>query len=185
MSLEGLRASQAAAHDALAAASSAGLDTATPCKDWNLAQLIDHLVGTQAWMLTVAKQDTAEGVGAAASGGDFVATFDELATMVAAAFAEPGFADRKLDLPFGTFTGAQFIELASLETLVHAWDVARAVGQPTDLAPSTSQQLLEVARAGVDASMRGEHGNFGPELEAPSGATDADRLAAFLGRDAS
>lgn len=184
MSIEGLRASQEAAHDVLAAVPKDQLDAPTPCSDWNLGQLIDHLVGTQAFMLSASGGEPPEGAGTGASRGDFVAVFDDLSAKVASALSAPGFAERKLDLPFGTFTGAQFVQFASLETLVHAWDVARALGRSTDLAPATAEGLLQVARAGVHDSMRGPQANFGPELDPPAGASPADRLAAFLGRNA-
>jgi uncharacterized protein (TIGR03086 family) len=73
--------------------------------------------------------------------------------------------------------------LAITDTFVHTWDLAKATGQSTDLAPELAAVLLEQARASIQDSFRGPEGApFGAEQTAPEGASNADRLAAFLGR---
>ena len=62
-------------------------------------------------------------------------------------------------------------------------DLAQATGQSTDLAPELAAALLEGAKASIPDEFRGPEGApFGPKQEAPTGATAADELAAFLGR---
>lgn len=76
-----------------------------------------------------------------------------------------------------------FLFLASVDTFTHAWDLARATGQSSDLDPELAEQLLAGAKASIPDSVRGaEPMPFGPEQTAPANATAADRLAAFLGR---
>ncbi|MFT4865258.1 MAG: hypothetical protein ACI8RE_001446, partial [Ilumatobacter sp.] len=64
------------------------------------------------------------------------------------------------------------------------WDLAKATGQSTDLAPELAAQLLEASRQMIQPGFRGEDGAapFGVEQEYPEGACNADQLAAFLGR---
>ena len=116
--------------------------------------------------------------------GDFVASFDEGAAQAVAAFQTEGAMDRRVRLPFGELPGSQFLYLAATDTFVHGWDLAMATGQPTDLAPELAAQLLDGARNAIGDSMRGPDGAapFGPEQKAPEGASNADQLAAFLGR---
>ncbi len=74
--------------------------------------------------------------------------------------------------------------LSVTDIFTHAWDLAKATGQSTDLDAGIAGALLEAARSSVQDSFRGPEGApFGPEHAAPAGATAADRLAAFLGRE--
>jgi uncharacterized protein (TIGR03086 family) len=72
------------------------------------------------------------------------------------------------------------------DQVVHAWDLTRATGGSTDIAPGLSSELLNEATSIVTPDMRGAEGAaaFGEEQMAPADATAADRLAAFLGRTA-
>jgi uncharacterized protein (TIGR03086 family) len=73
--------------------------------------------------------------------------------------------------------------LMTTDTLTHAWDLAKATGQDTNLAPELASQLLEQSRQSILPAFRSEEGNiFGLEQDAPADASPADQLAAFLGR---
>ncbi len=75
------------------------------------------------------------------------------------------------------------MSLATTDTLTHAWDLAKATGQNTDLAPDLAEQLLAGARVAISDDVRGDEPMpFGKEQPCPEGASAADRLAAFLGR---
>jgi uncharacterized protein (TIGR03086 family) len=150
----------------------------TPCDEWDVKGLIDHLVGAQFFLVSLA-------TGAELDAGDLndpVSAFDRASAAIAAAFADPSFATREMDLPFGNFTGAQFMDFASLETLAHGWDLAIATGHSTDLAPELSEHLLNVARAMMGDTRPEGNPNFAAEKAANNAATPTDRLAAYLGR---
>lgn len=73
--------------------------------------------------------------------------------------------------------------LAMLDTFQHAWDLAKATGQKTDLHAELAESLMDLAVAHMANVPRGEEpAPYGPEQTAPAGAPAADRLAAFLGR---
>ena len=101
-----------------------------------------------------------------------------------AAFSADGALDRTLDLPFGPTPARGFLGIATGDCFTHGWDLARAIGVDTDLDPELAAELLDTVKAMMAPSFRGADGSaaFGPELDAPEGATAADRLAAFLGR---
>src|ERR1019366_571351 len=163
MSIDTLAEAQSAARIVLAGVSSDQLAASSPCAEWDVAAIIDHLVGAQYWFVQAISASSTPGDGAVkASSGDYRAAFDEAAGSVMGALSEDGFATRTVELPFGTFSGAQFIDFASLETLAHAWDVARATSQNTDLAPVAAVHLLEVARTTMSDDGRGPDANFGP-----------------------
>ena len=180
---EVLAQSQDVARSVLANVGNDQLDLETPCKDWTVAQLIDHLVGGQHWARSglqgVEMTDTGEG----SAQGDFVATFDQAARDNLAAFAEDGALGRTVNPGFGDMPAPALMGLSATDTFTHSWDLARATGQDTDLAPGLAAQLLEQSRQAIQPAFRSEEGTlFGPEQAAPEGASPADQLAAFLGR---
>ncbi len=93
--------------------------------------------------------------------------------------------DKTVDLPWGQMPGGAFMGLATTDIFTHSWDLARATGQSTDLDPELAAQLLAGSKASIQDAFRGPDGSgapFGPQQQAPDGATTADQLAAFLGR---
>ena len=112
-----------------------------------------------------------------------MAAYDEGAQQAIAAFQADGVMEKTLTLPWGQMPGSAFMGIASIDTLAHGWDLAKATGQDTDLAPELSAGLLQGAKAAISPAFRSEDGAvFGPEQSAPAGASNADQLAAFLGR---
>lgn len=181
MSIDTLTATQRAARSVLGGVSENQLTAASPCSEWNVAALIDHLVGSQHWFLEAISAAKPAEAGADASTGDYRAAFDEVSASVMDALSADGFESRAVELPFGTFTGAQFVDFVGLETLAHSWDVAKATSQDTDLAPDAAAHLLEVAQT-MMGDDRVENANFGSVQPCAPDAPAADRLAAFLGR---
>ena len=79
------------------------------------------------------------------------------------AFRADGLMERTLTLPFGQMPGSAFLGLAATDTFTHGWDLAKATGQDTDLAPDLAAALLAGARS-IPPSFRSEDGAvFGPE----------------------
>jgi uncharacterized protein (TIGR03086 family) len=117
--------------------------------------------------------------------GDFAAAFDEGAQRCIAAFSADGVMDKTLTLPWGQMPGAAFVGLAATDTFAHGWDLAKATGQATDLSPDLAAGLLAGIRPALSDAFRGPDGKapFGPARDAPAGASNADQLAAFLGRE--
>jgi uncharacterized protein (TIGR03086 family) len=162
------------------------LDDATPCQSWDVRAVVNHIVGNSYWFAAStnagASPDRAPETDYA--DGDIVAAFDEGARQTVAAFSAPGAMEKMIKLPFGEFPGAAFCALATTDTFTHGWDLAKATGQSTDLAPALAAELLVGARASIPDQFRGPDGvaPFGAQAEPPASATEADKLAAFLGR---
>jgi uncharacterized protein (TIGR03086 family) len=153
----------------------------TPCASWDVRALISHFTGSARWTAaTISGAEPDEGE----PGEDFVAGYAESIRAALSAFAADSALDRTVSLPFGEFSGAALMALGAREQFTHGWDLARAIGLPTDLDPDLADELLTEARgAGLDA-FRGLDGMafFGAATLVPAGASAADRLAAFLGR---
>jgi uncharacterized protein (TIGR03086 family) len=160
------------------------LGAPTPCASWDVRALINHFIGTARW---AAASVAGEAVAAEAdyAAGDFVAAYEESIQIAVAAFTAEGALGRTVQLPpFGELSGSSLMMRAATDQFTHGWDLARAIGLPTDLDPGLAAELLGQVRLGVTDAMRGADGQapFGPAVVAPATAGPADLLAAFLGR---
>lgn len=183
MSTASLAQAQDVARDVLSNVTADQLDLDTPCRDWKVRDLIDHLVGGQHWARCGVQGSGAPESGEGSADGDYVATFDAAAAANLAAFEEPGALGRTVNPGFGDMPAGALMGLSTTDTFTHAWDLAKATGQSTDLAPDLATALLAQSRQAIQPAFRSEEGAiFGFEQEAPEGAPAADQLAAFLGR---
>jgi len=169
--------------DILARVRPEDLDAPTPCASWDVHALVNHFVGTARWWATTIAGDS-EVAGADYAAGDYVAAYEESISIAVAAFGSHGALEKTVRLPFGEFPGAVLLGLAATEQFTHGWDLARAIGDSTNLDPELAAGLLSQARLSVPDALRGPDGEalFGLAAEAPAGAGKADQLAAFLGR---
>jgi uncharacterized protein (TIGR03086 family) len=182
--MEALSRSLESTRAVLAKAQPGDLDAATPCASWDVSALINHFVGTARWWAaSVTGAGAADDVDYAA--GDFVSAYEESILIVTSAFEAEGVLEQTFRLPFGEFPGAVVLAFATTEQFTHGWDLARAIGDRTDLDPELAAELLDQARFAITTdAYRGADGValFGPATQAPAGASPADQLAAFLGR---
>lgn len=153
----------------------------TPCSEWDVRALINHLVHINiryaAIANGVAPPDEADHVG-----NNPASALQESGRAAREAFLRPGMLEQPYDAPWGKIPGSMMVQHVVNELLAHGWDLARATGQSTDITPDLAEESLAIWRE-WSAHIPRSHGSpFGPEQAAPNGATAADRLAAFLGR---
>ena len=183
MTVQALEQAITSTRGVLAGVSPNQLDGPTPCAQWKVSDLINHIVGAQQFFTAGVTGQPQSGDEQDFASGDYLGAFDESAKTCVAAFSADGVMEKMLTLPFGPMPGAGFVGLAATDTFTHGWDLAKATGQDTALAPELATQLLAGARQMIQPAFRSEEGTvFGPEQAAPAGASDADQLAAFLGR---
>ncbi len=159
----------------------------TPCASWNVGEVINHMIGGAKLATSTVESGSWADDGSTApdfSAGDYLAAFDQGFEDLKKAFGKPDADGKTLALPFGPMPAEAFFGIVTSDMFVHGWDLAKATGQPTDLDPAFAQTLLEQSKANIQDAFRGPDGKapFGPEQQAPDGASVADQLAAFLGR---
>lgn len=183
MSTQPFEQAVAVGREVLANVSADQMDAPTPCASWNVAELVNHIVGAQHFFVAGMKGQPPADAGDAA-GGDYMAAYDAASAEAVACFQEEGALQRTVALPFGEMPGAAVMGMAMTDTFQHAWDLAKATGQDTDLAPELASALLAASQQSIQDAFRGPEGApFGAKADAPDGASNADQLAAFLGRE--
>jgi uncharacterized protein (TIGR03086 family) len=142
----------------------------TPCPDWTLSDLVDHVVlGTANFARSVRGEHVDWSAPTPHVGPERVDAFRTAAADLLTAWRERG---------EGAEPGPDW---QSAETAVHAYDLAAALGRSTaDLDPEVAERGLAFMRAHLRPEIRGEA--FGPEQAAPEGADPYQRIAAFAGR---
>jgi uncharacterized protein (TIGR03086 family) len=155
------------------------LASPTPCTEWTVQQLIDHLVGGTAYLLSAAQNRApAQPTGAA------LVDYRRGVSDVLKALEVPGAMDRTCISPLGfEWQVSQAVAGTFMDVLIHSWDLARATGQDELLDPA----LVEACTAMFlpDMPERGRAaGIVGPAVDAGDDASPQDRLLAAMGRRA-
>jgi uncharacterized protein (TIGR03086 family) len=157
--------------------------TATPCSDWTVRQLVDHLIDEQRWVPPiVAGKSLAQAQAVVDSpqvGEDPVAHWDAAAAASRTAIGEPGALEREVTLSRGQTPATEYLSELILDLAVHSWDLGRAVGI-TDPLPADLISHAAGLVQGVDLSSTGA---FDPPVSVSPDASDEDRLMAATGRD--
>jgi uncharacterized protein (TIGR03086 family) len=154
-------------------------DAATPVPDWRARDVVTHLVEWFAGFLA-----GSAGVDLAGVPVDEPAlAWQRRAADVQTLLDDPATAGRRLTNPHvGDLPLAEAIDrFYTTDVLMHAWDLARASGQPDPIEPDVAEDLLAGLRE-IEGMLRSS-GQYGPAVPAPPDATPGDRLMAFLGHD--
>jgi uncharacterized protein (TIGR03086 family) len=163
-------------------------DDPTPCSDWTVRQLVNHLVGGHRLytrVLSGKPLPPPDRVGRRGDvdqlGDDPAAAFRTTAEEMMAAFRRPGVLERTHALPAGTLPGPAVVHLRTVETLVHGWDLASATGQAVPFRDEIAADELAFSEQLLGRLPEGRQ-PFAPSRPVPDGAPAIDRLAALLGR---
>jgi uncharacterized protein (TIGR03086 family) len=149
----------------------------TPCTQFNVAQLTEHLL------------NSITAIGGMA-GAEMAATDEsdspERRVVSAARPALDAWHRRGLEgnVPFGKgeMPAKGACGILSLEFLVHAWDYARAVGHDVNAPETLAEYVLSLARATIQPELRSRAG-FDDPVAVAEDADALDRLVAFTGRN--
>jgi len=158
----------------------------TPCTEWNVRDLVNHLVNEDRWAKPLFDGKTIAEVGDALDGdllGDAPKNVwsDARSEAVAAITAE-GAMDRIVHVSFGDIPGSEYTMQLLVDHVIHAWDLARAIGVDEDLDPELVQLCYKVL-APQEQMLRGS-GVYGDRVEVPKDASLQTKLLALVGRRA-
>lgn len=150
------------------------LDAATPCDEWAVRDLLNHMLDTQRYFLAAARGEEASPP--SPNPPDVLSDnprqdFERIQADVTDAFSQDGVIDR---------TGPA-IGIAFADQLLHGWDLARATGQDETMPDG----LAQAAYATIHGRFTDEQrtGVFKPEVQVGEDATPQQRLLAYTGRN--
>ena len=159
-------------------------DDPTPCAEWTVRDLANHVVGEDLWTAPLMEGGTIAEVGDRFD-GDLLGD-DPIKSALAAAWEAKESVARELPrhgtvhLSYGEEQATEYVLQLAADHLIHGWDIAAATGGDTRLDPHL---VAEVAAWFADREeLYRSGGAIGPR-QASSGDPQADLLAAF-GRDA-
>jgi uncharacterized protein (TIGR03086 family) len=124
---------------------------ATPCADWDVCDLVVHVVGGNRFASMVLSGRTAsEAMEAVMSAPQLGATpledFEESASLMRRGFRRPGALEVRVSHPLGEIVGGRFLGLRVFDVTVHAWDLGTAIGNDVVLEEDLVESVLETAR---------------------------------------
>lgn len=161
----------------MAAVSVGQLSGPTPCADWDVQQLIDHMVGGTDYLLSALAGEPPR-----QRSGQSVADYERGLAQLHAGLRSPGGLERMCMSPLGfEWPVAHAVAGTFMDALIHTWDLATATGQDASLDP----ELVDACTAMFlpDMPERGRaSGLVGPAVDVPAGASAQDRLLAAMGR---
>jgi uncharacterized protein (TIGR03086 family) len=161
----------------------------TPCEDWAVSDLVQHLIDEQLWAAPLLHGQDLESAGKVVEGtrrlpveggvgANLAEQWDEAITASADAVIEPGALGRTVALSRGQTPVPEYlIELIS-DLTVHAWDLGTAIGYPDPLPEELAAFVYETMK---DVDLSGS-GMFKPPVDVSEDAPIVDKLVAAAGR---
>ena len=168
------------AADVIARIPAERLGDPTPCTEWDVRGVINHMVNGNLRFAALIAGEPGPERGEDALGNDPLAAFRGSVGELCAAFDREGVLDQTFPTPVGEAPGTLLVSMRTCELSIHTWDLAAATGQPRDLDPDLVAFAESMFRA--RPIPRGGQSPFGPEQPVPDGAPAPDRLAAYAGR---
>ncbi|MEU1270695.1 TIGR03086 family metal-binding protein [Streptomyces sp. NPDC005799] len=159
----------------------------TPCAGWTLRRLVAHMAAQHHGFAAAARGagQEAERRREPADMDDPAGAHRAAAADVLGAFGEPGVEQREFVLPElgGSFPGRIAVGFHFVDYVVHAWDVAAALGAAVELPDEVLGAALAVARrVPTDPARRGPGFAFAPVVRGPEGAGPLEETLRLLGR---
>jgi uncharacterized protein (TIGR03086 family) len=151
-----------------------------PCDGWTARDVVAHVVRNQRSMAAAATGSEAKEM---AADEDPARAWTETYESVVALTEDADVLRQPVNGPAGPMPFEEALGgLVSMDTCIHTWDLARAVGGDERLDPDAVHLAWEMLQP-LDAVLR-RPGVFGPKLDAPTDADEQTRLLYFLGRRA-
>ena len=145
----------------------------TPCSEWDVEALINHLVSAQ------------NGIAGRVSGSQVAAGSTPLETLDAAVLAmvaaakAPGGLEKKVQGRQGEVPAGQMLNIGTMDVSLHTWDLAKATGQDTTLDAGVVEHIFPALEEMVKG---GPSPAFADSMESPANASRQDKMIALSGR---
>lgn len=157
----------------------------TPCTDWDVLAVTNHLVYENRWAVALLNGKTIEEVGDAFEGdlvgGDPRRVYRESSIEVKEILSQSDSMSRTCHISSGPVSGAEYACQLFLDTLIHGWDISVGVGRPVVLDTGLVEACIPVAQ--LTAAQAAGSGSFAKPVPVESHLSPQTRLLALLGRE--
>lgn len=161
-----------------------GWANATPCTEWSVRDLVNHLVNENLWTPELLAGKTIEEVGDRFDGDllgdDPLGAWERSAQAARDAVANTRDLDQPVNVSWGQIPAQEYISQLTLDHVVHGWDLGKGIGRDADLEPATVEFAWEYSDA--NRELITGSGVFGSPKEIEGNDT-LSKLLALLGRD--
>lgn len=169
----------------------ASLDRPTPCPEYCLGDLLEHVGGFALAFRAAATKTGAELAGGGPAGdaarlpADWRTRIPQDLVAMAEAWRDPA-AWTGMTEAGGVQLPGEVAGLVALDELViHGWDVARASGRSYEVTGPELEAVSAFVAPMADAPAEERAGLFGPPVAVPDDAPELDRVLGLTGRDPS
>ena len=146
-------------------------ETPTGCGDWTVRDLVDHAVFWQCNLGSMLGAETRPEDG-----------WDAVKAAIANALTDPSVLEGAVEAgPMEGMPKHQAMGFATADALVHAWDLARAIGVD-DTLPADAVTAVHMGMSRAPEAMIRNPQVFGPAVEIGDDASPQQKLLAFTGR---
>jgi uncharacterized protein (TIGR03086 family) len=155
----------------------------TPCEQWAVRDLINHIVGG-GYMFAMSLKGEGLDMSTAPSdllGNDHAGAFDGAIAAFNEALDNTTDLSTMVTLPFGTIPADLALRVAAADLLVHSWDLAKATGQSFDPPDDFVLSATPFYQEFIQPPLR-SMGLFAEEIDVPADASPLDKLVAYAGR---
>lgn len=155
----------------------------TPCTEWDVRMLVNHLVSETRWMPPLLQGLTIGDVGDRLDGdllGEQPGSSWDAAAEEASAAVLAADLGAPVHVSYGDIPGESYVFDVMTDLAIHGWDLARAIGADETLDPETLDVLFDAFKA-KEEELKAS-GVFGSKVVPPSGADKQTQLLAVFGR---
>ncbi|MGQ0617993.1 MAG: TIGR03086 family metal-binding protein [Acidimicrobiia bacterium] len=161
-------------------------DAPTPCTDWTVRNLVNHVTGQQLVVPRLIKgekpNDIVDLLDGDVLGNDAAGVWGAAAADAKAAFAQAGVLDKEIESMAGALPVADYAWELALGLTVHAWDLARAIGADEKLNEDLVRTIFEKTRPQLELWRRAGLTGFDDAVPVADDADVQTRLIALVGR---
>ena len=154
----------------------------TPCEEFTLRELLDHVVMVMRRAAAVGRGEHFATVQQESIDGDWAAQYRSGAHAVMEAWTDPQKLGQMFEVPWGMVPGGAVITTYTSELAVHGWDIATATDADFTIADDVLANTLEGVKF-VPAEGRDDPEKpFGPVVDPGPDASTLEQIAGWLGR---
>jgi uncharacterized protein (TIGR03086 family) len=150
----------------------AQLDASTPCEEWNVKALLNHLLDAQQQFAAVpgGRAPNFDGGPPDIAGDDPVSQYESARQATLDAYRPAGVVEKTMPM----------LAIGFVDQLVHGWDLAVATGQDATIPADLAEAAFGLIDGRMSDDQRGAF--FKAAVPVPEDASPQDKLLAYGGR---